>query len=108
VTSRTWGIRATPELPSLSWQPGDRNSHYMELVFATEREAVRFLFDWWDEDTTLVRLEMTDGAGRVEPVRLVRNGFPPAAFGGVSTISDGGGEDFASALVDALDAARVA
>jgi hypothetical protein len=104
VTSRTWGIRVTPELPALSWQPGDRNSHYMELVFATEREAVRFLFDWWDEDTTLVRLEMVDGAGRAEPVSLVRSS--PASLPTPTALRRG--RDFASALVDALDAARVA
>jgi hypothetical protein len=103
MTSRTWGIRATPELPGLSWQPGDRNSHYMELTFATEREAMRFLFDWWDEDTTLVRLEMTDGAGRADPVRLVRSS--PASLPTPSCILPG---NFSSALVDALDAARVA
>jgi hypothetical protein len=107
VTSRTWGIRVTPELPSLSWQPGDRNSHYMELVFATEREAVRFLFDWWDEDTSLVRLEMTDGAGRAEPVSLVRASSPPPRNSSAPTSASVGG-DFTSALMDALDAARVA
>jgi hypothetical protein len=75
----------------------------MELVFATEREAVRFLFDWWDEDTTLVRLEMTDGAGRAEPVSLVRSS--PASR---PTPVAGLPGNFPSALVDALDAARVA
>jgi hypothetical protein len=81
----------------------------MELTFATEREAVRFLFDWWDEDTTLVRLEMTDGAGRAEPVHLTRTGFPPTDNAGLGEVPGGpvGGE-FMSALVDALDAARVA
>jgi hypothetical protein len=72
----------------------------MELVFATEREAMRFLFDWWDEDTSLVRLEMTDGAGRAEPVSLVRSS--PASL---PTSLPG---NFPSVLVDALDAARVA
>jgi hypothetical protein len=76
----------------------------MELVFATEREAMKFAFDWWDEDTTLVRLEMTDGAGRAEPVRLVRSS--PASLPTPSCVSPG--EDFTAALVDALDAARVA
>jgi hypothetical protein len=82
----------------------------MELVFATEREAMRFFFDWWDEDTSLVRLEMTDGAGRAEPVHLSRTGFPPLETRdrpGLAASAFVGGE-FASALVDALDAARVA
>ena len=100
MTSRTWGIRVTPELPALSWQPGQRNSEYMELTFATEREALRFLFDWWEEDESLVRLEMTDSAGRAEPVRLVRSS--PASL---PTSLPG---NFPSVLVDALDAARVA
>jgi hypothetical protein len=78
----------------------------MELVFATEREAFRFLFDWWDEDTTLVRLEMTDGAGRAEPVSLVRSS--PARPPVTAVICPSPGRDFTSALVDALDAARVA
>lgn len=76
----------------------------MELVFATEREAMRFLFDWWDEDTTLVRLEMSDGAGRAEPVSLVRSS--PASLPMTPSSSLPG--NFPSVLVDALDAARVA
>jgi hypothetical protein len=45
---------------------------YMELDFPTSRPAYRFAIDWMLDDPNLLRIELTDTAGRAEALVLDR------------------------------------
>jgi hypothetical protein len=61
---RTWTVRTIAR----------SGSDYMELTFPTSRPAYRFAIDWFLDDPTLLRIELTDSAGRAEPLVMDRRG----------------------------------
>lgn len=45
---------------------------YMEVAFPTSRPAYRFAVDWFLDDPSLLRIELTDLAGRADPLVMDR------------------------------------
>lgn len=59
---RTWLVRIKTS----------EGEEYQELDLPTEKEAYDFAWEWWESDPEIRRLELTDSAGRADPLILDR------------------------------------
>lgn len=59
---RTWLVRIKTS----------EGEEYQELTFPTEKQAYDFAWEWWESDPEIRRLELTDSAGRADPLILDR------------------------------------